>query len=91
MQDQREERGSLLLSHRTWSLPAIAVMMEDAPLPAELMRDKTFRDALGEFTLKEQGRVETGDLIGVWIGIDGDRALFQPQELFVEKRYRQSQ
>jgi len=32
--------------------------------------------------------VETGDLIGVWIEIDGGRALFQPQEIFVEKQYQ---
>ena len=79
------------MTDRAWSVPAIAVLMGDSPLPGERMRDKTFEDALGEFTLKERDRVETGDLIGTWIEIDGGRALFQPQESFVEKKYRQSQ
>ena len=76
------------MTDSAWSLPAIAVLMEDSPQPAELMRDKTFRDALGEFTLRERGRVETGDLIGVWIEVAGGRALFHPQDSMVEKSYQ---
>jgi len=66
----------------------IAVLKEDRLKPATLMRDKTFQDALGEFTLKERKYTETGDLIGVWIQIDGGRALFHPQEIIIEKQYR---
>jgi len=65
----------------------IAVLKEDRLKPATLMRDKTFQDALGEFTLKERKHTETGDLIGVWIEIDGGRALFHPQGKLMEKTY----
>ena len=72
-----------------WSYPAIAWRSEDCPNPpTKRMGDKTFEDALGEFTLREKGRLETGSLVGVWVEIDGGRALFQPQNLLVEKRYK---
>ena len=88
VQSRRRIEGCLPLSSEAWSYPAIAVLKEDAPRPAELMGDKTFRDALGEFTLRERRHAETGDLIEVWIEIDGGRALFQPQDWLVEKSYR---
>jgi len=78
--------------HEARAYPAIAWRSEDCPNPpTRRMGDKTFEDALGEFTLKEQGRPETGSLIGVWIEIGGRRAFFQPQEILVEKLYRPPQ
>ncbi|MCW4049808.1 MAG: hypothetical protein NWE89_08740 [Candidatus Bathyarchaeota archaeon] len=52
------------------------------------MEDKNFEDALGEFTLKESGRPETGDVLGVWIIVDQTPIFFHPQESRIEKLYR---
>jgi len=71
-----------------WSYPVIAWKMEDCPNPpTRRMGDRTFEDMLGEFTLKEMDRIETGTVIGVWIEVGGGRAYFQPQPIFVEKTY----
>lgn len=87
MPSRRRVGGSLPLDPEARSVPAIAVLKADYPRPATRMRDKTFEDMLGEFVLKEKRKVKTGTVIGVWIEIDGGRALFQPHNLFVEKSY----
>jgi len=75
-----------------WSYPVIAWRTEDCTNPpTRRMDDKTFEDMLGEYTLREKRKLETGSLIGTWIEIDGGRTLFQPQEHHVEKLYQPPQ
>ena len=70
--------------------PEVKISIILAPLIGFLTLGKNHKktDLLGEFTLRERKRMETGSPLGEWILVDHLPVFFQSRDGLVEKIYR---